>query len=156
MNWEAIGAVGELVGAVAVVATLIYLAGQLRQNTNAVRSATYQAFNDSSFSWADSHIENAEIVAKIESYTSLDQLTPEERVFWRGLMFKSFTIMESNFLHHRAGTMDDDVFEAKMTPSVFVLLNTPIWRESFNEAFLLPEFKSYMETRISAAQQVRS
>jgi hypothetical protein len=30
MNWDAIGAVGEIVGAIAVVATLIYLASQVR------------------------------------------------------------------------------------------------------------------------------
>ena len=33
MNWEAIGATGEVVGAVAVFATLVYLAIQIRQNT---------------------------------------------------------------------------------------------------------------------------
>ena len=32
MSWEAIGAVGEVVGAVAVLATLLYLAVQIRQN----------------------------------------------------------------------------------------------------------------------------
>ena len=43
MNWEAIGAIGEIVGAVAVVFTLIYLTIQLRQNTATVKAATYQA-----------------------------------------------------------------------------------------------------------------
>jgi len=33
MNWEAIGAIGEIMGALAVVATLGYLAVQIRQNT---------------------------------------------------------------------------------------------------------------------------
>jgi hypothetical protein len=33
MNWEAIGAVGEILGALAVVATLVYLSVQIRQNT---------------------------------------------------------------------------------------------------------------------------
>ena len=33
MNWEAIGAVGEIVGALAVLITLGYLAVQIRQNT---------------------------------------------------------------------------------------------------------------------------
>jgi len=33
MNWEAVGAIAELVGAAAVVLTLIYLSIQLRQNT---------------------------------------------------------------------------------------------------------------------------
>ena len=43
MNWEAIGAIGEIVGATAVVATLVYLAIQIRQNTKVARSATRQA-----------------------------------------------------------------------------------------------------------------
>lgn len=33
MNWEAIGAVGEALGSIAVLVTLIYLAIQIRQNT---------------------------------------------------------------------------------------------------------------------------
>ena len=36
MNWEAIGAVGEIVGAAAVVVTLIYVAVQVRQNTRSI------------------------------------------------------------------------------------------------------------------------
>ena len=43
MNWEAIGAVGEVLGALGVIATLSYLAVQIRQNTRTVRSATHQA-----------------------------------------------------------------------------------------------------------------
>jgi hypothetical protein len=38
MNWDAIGAVGEIVGALAVFLTLVYLAGQINQNTKAVRA----------------------------------------------------------------------------------------------------------------------
>ena len=45
MNWEAIGAVGEIVGAIAVVATLIYLAQQTRQNTKAVIAASSRNSN---------------------------------------------------------------------------------------------------------------
>ncbi len=42
MNWDAIGAIAELLGAVGVIASLVYLAGQIRQNTRATRGATYQ------------------------------------------------------------------------------------------------------------------
>ena len=45
MNWEAIGAVGEVVGAIGVIATLGYLAVQIRQNSNVVRSSTRQAIS---------------------------------------------------------------------------------------------------------------
>ena len=34
MNWEALGAIGEIVGAVAVVVTLGYLAVQIRGDAN--------------------------------------------------------------------------------------------------------------------------
>jgi hypothetical protein len=37
MNWDAISAVGEIVGALAVMVFLGYLAIQIRQNTESVR-----------------------------------------------------------------------------------------------------------------------
>jgi len=39
MNWEALAASGELIGAIATVVTLVYLAVQIRQNTQSVRMA---------------------------------------------------------------------------------------------------------------------
>lgn len=37
MNWEAIGAVGEILGALAVVVTLVYLSVQIRQNSRMIQ-----------------------------------------------------------------------------------------------------------------------
>ena len=49
MNWDAIGAIAETLGAVGVIASLVYLATQIRhsreqmsQNTRALRAGTYQ------------------------------------------------------------------------------------------------------------------
>lgn len=39
MNWEAIGALGEIAGAVAVIVTLLYLAKQIRQNSKSLDRA---------------------------------------------------------------------------------------------------------------------
>jgi len=39
MNWEAVCATGELIGAFAVVITLIYVGMQVRHSAGAVRSA---------------------------------------------------------------------------------------------------------------------
>ena len=39
MNWEAIGALAELCGAAALVATLVYLAVQIRQNNKLLNVA---------------------------------------------------------------------------------------------------------------------
>ena len=41
MNWEAIGAVGEVIGAFGVIGSLLYLAQQIRTGRNATLSATH-------------------------------------------------------------------------------------------------------------------
>ncbi len=41
MNWDAIGAVGEILGAIAVLATLGYLAIQIRQTGASARTQSY-------------------------------------------------------------------------------------------------------------------
>ena len=44
MNWDAVGAIGELLGAAVVVITVIYLASQVRQNTTASRAEALRSF----------------------------------------------------------------------------------------------------------------
>jgi hypothetical protein len=50
MNWEAITAISEVVSVTAVLITFVYLAIQIRQNTAAVATSTYESvmtgFND--------------------------------------------------------------------------------------------------------------
>ena len=48
MDWNAIGAVGETLGAVAVIVTLLYLSKQIRQNSRAVQVA---ALRDTTAQW---------------------------------------------------------------------------------------------------------
>ena len=54
MNWDAIGAVAELVGAIGVVASLGYLAVQIRQSTEQSRLNT-SAIEASAFQQLDHH-----------------------------------------------------------------------------------------------------
>ena len=50
MNWDAIGAIGEIVGAAAVVVSIAYLAVQIRSNTRAMKAS---ASFDATHSWAE-------------------------------------------------------------------------------------------------------
>ena len=49
MNWDAIGAIGDIIGAIAVVVSLIYVAIQVRDNSNQTKASmattTTDAFN---------------------------------------------------------------------------------------------------------------
>jgi hypothetical protein len=48
MNWQAIGAIGEVIGAIAVVITLLYVARDIRQNS---RSLAIAALRDTTSNW---------------------------------------------------------------------------------------------------------
>ena len=69
MNWDAIGAIGEIVGAAGVIITLLYLSIQLRQSTKASRLTAIQ-----------SSMENS---ARFSEILCTDDELAE--VFWRGL-----------------------------------------------------------------------
>ena len=51
MNLNDLANIGQVIGAVAVVVSLIYVAYQIRQNTNAVRAATAQSVHEHFASW---------------------------------------------------------------------------------------------------------
>jgi hypothetical protein len=79
MNWEAAGAIGEIIGALAVFLTLIYLALQIRQNTKAVQASAVDASISKVTSVRQSMYESAEITgiytAGLANPDDLDELS---------------------------------------------------------------------------------
>ena len=57
-----LGALGEFIGAIGVVVTLVYLALQIRHNTRAVRSSMHQDMIESTLRIAESLSDNSEVV----------------------------------------------------------------------------------------------
>jgi len=114
MNWEALGAIGEIVGAVAVVVTLGYLAVQIRQNTRSMHAgAVHQATVGASVFTMP--VAESEELARIFS-TGLfrpDQLnTEEERIRWLVLIITLFRHYEDVFLQYKNGTVGAESWEA--------------------------------------------
>ena len=67
MDWGAIAAVGEILGAVAVVVTLLYLAKQIRQSSKAVEVTALRDSTDHWNHWSELVASSpglAEIVAR--------------------------------------------------------------------------------------------
>ena len=76
MNWEAISAVSEIVGAIAVVISLIYVATQIHQNTRMMRSAAKQSLTETTQNLIYKAIDYSEEWVKL--MTGDDPSTSEE------------------------------------------------------------------------------
>lgn len=46
MNWEAFGSIGEILGAIAVVASLFYVGRQVKQSSRAIRGQTFESITN--------------------------------------------------------------------------------------------------------------
>lgn len=91
MNWEAIGAIGEMVGSAAVVASLVYVAIQLRQNTEMMRTVASQERVQRDFDISSILIEHRD-VAEIWTrgrvdFESLDETDQNRLIFFERRAF---------------------------------------------------------------------
>lgn len=114
MNWDAIGAIGENIGAFAVVISVLYLALQIKQNTSQVRSSGYQAAAQTGNNFLEGLASNPEArrifqIAQ-ESYT---ELSDEDRSFAHTLIMQLFLMYESLYYQYEDGVVDPDMWEGR-------------------------------------------
>ena len=114
MNWDAIGAIGEIVGALAVVVSLVYLASQIRAQN---KEARITAMHDISVGYRDTlaTVAEREIVEIIDkALEDYDALTRAESLRLIAAVGRIFRVWEEAYLQHQAGRLDQRVW-APMT-----------------------------------------
>ena len=112
MNWDAIGAVGEIIGALAVVISLLYLAVQIRtQNKQARLSALHEMskeFREATASFAHQGVADIFIRAN-EDYGSISDAESVRLVV---LVTNLLRAWENAFMEYRDGDLDKNVWDA--------------------------------------------
>ena len=114
MNWEAIGAVAELLGALGVIATLVYLSIQIRQNTRMMKSTALQSIADTAVGISTTLATDPMLATSLIRAVNDEELEEDEKLrlwSWYGLNFRNF---ENYFVQHAAGVVTTDVFESRM------------------------------------------
>ena len=109
MNWEALGAIGELLGAAGVIATLMYLSVQMRQNTRAMRAATLNAVTASQ--QAELRWSSDISLAMRRALHRPDELTEDDTHQVTEWMTAAFLARENEFSQNRQGLLDRDKWE---------------------------------------------
>lgn len=136
-----LGALGEFVGAIAVVTTLVYLAVQIRQNTHAMEenkrlalAQTYQMRADAlagMLTQAATSEQLGSIIVKLvelgypENLAAFDQLTPTELGRFRQWQIAQLSHWDNMFYQYQQGFLDEEYYEHEFKRRVRRL--APVW-----------------------------
>ena len=111
MNWDVISAISDAVGAAAVIATLAYLAVQIRQNTQMNASSLRQGFYDYTTRQMLHGTDSAqfsEVLAK--STMTNESLSPGEKLQMLRVFQAVFVGYQGAFFQHKQGAYFPHVF----------------------------------------------
>jgi len=125
MNWEAIGAIAEVVGVVAVVGSLIFVGFQVRQNTVQLRHdnlrETIRGTLDTNWYY---HRNDAAFDVYRKGCNSFDELSPKEQAHFHSIVVDLMFYFSLVLGMHQAKLIDSDTLEIAQR-FVLAVLCTP-------------------------------
>ncbi len=113
MTLQDLGAIGELIGAIAVVATLVYLAMQLRLNAQMNRALIRQGLADALSQATATGIDDpsfSKILHKADLFlleAETEPMNDEERSRFCRFLLHVFRVYENIYLQYQAGLYDE-------------------------------------------------
>lgn len=110
MNWEAIGAISESLGAIAVIVSLFYVAIQIRQNTRVMKAAAKQSLTEASQALIYKLVDQSELWVKLRS--GVEAADSEEDARMSLMMRAMFRGFEAQCYQYDSGLLDEDEWQA--------------------------------------------
>jgi len=152
MNWEALGAIAETIGGIAVIVTLIYLAIQIRQNTAMARETILR-------NQTDRNMDNSKFIAGtpglmdiyIRAMDDPDAVTREERWRFGSYMFGMFLDFQEAY-HFNKSRRQDDYWWPMIRKNIEFYLSRPggrAWWKSQGSNMLDVEFVDFVNEQIT-------
>ena len=109
MNWDAIGAIGEIIAALAVVSSLLYLATQLRHSAREAQASNRNAMAQMTTNLMLEIASDKELsVIFRKGQISIDDLDADETFRFDSLLYAVFESLEATFSNWRRGALTDE------------------------------------------------
>jgi hypothetical protein len=112
MSLENLGNLGEFIGAIAVLVSVIYLALQIRQNTKSLITQTGQAIMSQGVNASIDTAANDSLMVVLAKLGDQKELTVAERIQYSIWMEGIITNYSQIFYVHQQGNLDDNLHEA--------------------------------------------
>ena len=153
MNWEAIGAIGEILGATAVCISLVYLAIQIRRSDRVTRSSNVMSVNEGYSARSNIfYAEHPELAALfVKGCESIELLTDDERATFHFLLHDQVAHVQNVVQLFRDGLVPHDFYE-NWIRLLARMLKTPGGAEYWKNVapFTTESFRRQVEDYLSA------
>ena len=106
MTIEDLGNLGDLIAAIATVATLIYLAQQIRKNSKSVQGASTQALLELEITTFALKAQYANVYRR--GCTNILDLDDDERIVFEQVVSSEMSLFNSAFTQVQTGLIDSD------------------------------------------------
>jgi len=149
MNWDAVGAIAELVGALAVVATLVYLATQIRQSNLSARVGFRLEMTRQYSDFVDGLLGNPDHFRVWLAGLSGENLNPEQKRLFRMLMDKCYWYFSAQHHQYNVHSLTEDEWHQSRSLMKSIAKNhgAEQWWDRNKEQYA-PSFVEYMDTEI--------
>ena len=130
MSWEAVGAIGEILGAIAVFVTLVYLATQIKQSNDLARfNASKELVNQ--FNELDRLVATDASLRRILAETGELSADEREQVYHFSIMFCNVWL--SAQIAHDSNQIEESVYAACVQDVHVELARWPSFRPAAQE-----------------------
>ena len=150
MNWDAVGALAEVIGAITVVITLVYVAAEIRQNTKSNRNVALQTISTQNADWL-SLITQDEGVARLFRVGQQDpqELSDDERVRYGMLMTQFFRVFDTQFYQYKTKVLPEEFWQSSVRSMQAILRRkgARMWWTKYGAQMTLP-FQQFLDDLI--------
>ena len=149
-----IGNLSEIIGAIGVIASVIYLAQQVKKQTEEARLEASRDIASNFIETLRTVSENPELARILPSgVRNYDELEGEERLRVNYYFAAIFRIAEQQYLHSTRGTLDSMYFESFELAFQGLLSNDgPRQWWNHNQGIFSPGFRAFVESTMAEAQ----
>ncbi len=155
MTLEELAYLSQIVGVAGLLASLIFVGLQIRQNTKALKATSHHAITDS-FNAINNLILSDPKVARIWrlACAGSDEFDEDERISANFMLLANFRIFETLYYQYSNGTLDKKLFDAELKTLKWAVTMPgflPWW--TANPISLSAEFRAFIDGLIREAQE---
>ena len=148
--WAAVGAIGEILGAIGVIVTVAYLAIQIRHNTKALHLNSFQHDGEQMNRLSLSIVENPQFAGVVsKAFQNPQELADAEYVQFNSFLIANFHVFETLYYGYTNGTVPENLWKAEESGLKNMLAQPVVsdwWEKIIEIGPYTKEFREHVES----------